>query len=187
LIFGLASLTLRMGDREPTRTAVNLRSVDLNLLDALLRDLHVTRAADRIGLSQPVVALGFTVDPTIASAILTITTWHWLFLINVPAGLIAIELSVRARSQAERASRGFDVIAALLCAGSFALIIFGLAAIAQDSGWPVIAAEWLIAIVCGYALLRREAGHSAPILAVDLFRRPAFSLSALTSVCSFAT
>jgi DNA-binding transcriptional LysR family regulator len=35
---------------------VNLRSVDLNLLvaiDALLRELHVTRAADRIGLSQP--------------------------------------------------------------------------------------------------------------------------------------
>jgi hypothetical protein len=45
-----------MDIREPIRTAVNLRSVDLNLLvalDALLLELHVTRAADRIGLSQP--------------------------------------------------------------------------------------------------------------------------------------
>lgn len=38
---------------------MNLRSVDLNLLvalNALLTDLHVTRAADRIGLSQPAMS-----------------------------------------------------------------------------------------------------------------------------------
>ncbi len=38
---------------------MNLRTVDLNLLvvlDALLTDLHVTRAAERIGLSQPAVS-----------------------------------------------------------------------------------------------------------------------------------
>lgn len=38
---------------------MNLRSVDLNLLvalDALLLELHVTRAADRIGLSQPAMS-----------------------------------------------------------------------------------------------------------------------------------
>lgn len=38
---------------------MNLRSIDLNLLvvlNALLTDLHVTRAADRIGLSQPAMS-----------------------------------------------------------------------------------------------------------------------------------
>jgi DNA-binding transcriptional LysR family regulator len=42
---------------------MNLRSVDLNLLvvlDALLTDLHVTRAADRIGLSQPAMSNALT-------------------------------------------------------------------------------------------------------------------------------
>jgi DNA-binding transcriptional LysR family regulator len=37
---------------------MHLRSFDLNLLvalDALRRELHVTRAADRIGLSQPAI------------------------------------------------------------------------------------------------------------------------------------
>ncbi|XSC47561.1 LysR substrate-binding domain-containing protein [Bradyrhizobium sp. RDT10] len=40
-------------------SAMNLRSVDLNLLvalNALLMDLHVTRAAERIGLSQPAMS-----------------------------------------------------------------------------------------------------------------------------------
>ena len=41
------------------RHPLNLRSIDLNLLvalDALLSELHVTRAADRIGLSQPAMS-----------------------------------------------------------------------------------------------------------------------------------
>lgn len=44
---------------QPFDPAMNLRSVDLNLLvalNALLTDLHVTRAADRIGLSQPAMS-----------------------------------------------------------------------------------------------------------------------------------
>lgn len=34
--------------------------------------------------------------------------------------------------------------------------------------------------------MRRQAGHPAPILAVDLLRRPLFALSAATAVCAFA-
>ena len=38
---------------------MNLRSIDLNLLvalDALLTERHVTKAADRVGLSQPAMS-----------------------------------------------------------------------------------------------------------------------------------
>ncbi|MCJ9711869.1 MFS transporter, partial [Bordetella hinzii] len=41
--------------------------------------------------------------------------------------------------------------------------------------------------VCLLLLLYRQAGHPAPILAVDLLRRPIFALSAATAVCAFAT
>jgi MFS transporter, DHA2 family, multidrug resistance protein len=43
-----------------------------------------------------------------------------------------------------------------------------------------------IAIVFGLLLMRRESGHPAPMLPVDLFRLPVFALSAITAVCSFA-
>jgi DHA2 family multidrug resistance protein-like MFS transporter len=42
-------------------------------------------------------------------------------------------------------------------------------------------------MVAGAALLRHERESSAPMLPVDLFRRPMFSLSAMTSMCSFTT
>lgn len=35
--------------------------------------------------------------------------------------------------------------------------------------------------------LSRQGGHPAPMLPVDLLRRPLFALSALTSLCAFAT
>jgi DHA2 family multidrug resistance protein-like MFS transporter len=42
------------------------------------------------------------------------------------------------------------------------------------------------ALLLGWIMIRWDAGHPAPMLPVDLFRRPMFALSAATSVCSFA-
>jgi MFS transporter, DHA2 family, multidrug resistance protein len=190
LLFTAASLACGLSWSLPTLVAARVlqglgAAAIIGVNTALIRFVYPARMLGRgVGLNALVAGLALTAGPTVASAILSITTWHWLFLINVPAGLIAIGLSLRTLPDTGRASHGFDSIAALLCAGLFALV---MAAVADRSGWPVIAAEWVTAIACGYALLRREAGRSAPILAVDLFRRPAFSLSALTSICTFAT
>ena len=46
-------------------------------------------------------------------------------------------------------------------------------------------AELIAAILLGWLLMRRHADHPAPMLPIDLFRRPMFALSAATSVCSF--
>src|SRR4029453_16948576 len=42
------------------------------------------------------------------------------------------------------------------------------------------------ALLLGWIMTRRDADHPAPMLPIDLFRRPMFALSAATSVCSFA-
>jgi DHA2 family multidrug resistance protein-like MFS transporter len=42
------------------------------------------------------------------------------------------------------------------------------------------------ALLLGFVLTRRHADHPAPMLPVDLFRRPLFALSAATAVCAFA-
>jgi DHA2 family multidrug resistance protein-like MFS transporter len=155
---------------------------------ALIRFIYPARMLGRgVGVNALVVGLAFTVGPTVASAILSVTTWHWLFLINVPAGVIAVVLSLRALPRSRSSDRSFDVVAALLSAALFTLLILGLGTVAHGGAWLLVVAQWGTAIACGYALLRRESGRAAPILAVDLFRRPAFALSAATAVCSFAT
>ena len=49
-----------------------------------------------------------------------------------------------------------------------------------------MAAELVGALLLGWLLTRRHADHPAPMLPIDLFRRPIFALSAATAVCSFA-
>jgi DHA2 family multidrug resistance protein-like MFS transporter len=133
------------------------------------------------------VGIAFTLGPTVASAILSVTTWHWLFLINVPAGLLAIGLGLRTLPATALTARRLDFVAAALCAAFFALVILGLGAIAHQQGWPTIVALWTALLVCGAGLFLREHGRPAPLLAIDLFRRRAFALSAATSICSFTT
>jgi DHA2 family multidrug resistance protein-like MFS transporter len=155
---------------------------------ALIRYIYPRRSLGRaLGLNALAVGVAFTVGPTVASAILSIATWHWLFLINVPAGLLAMGLAWRTLPATDRTDRHFDLVAAALCAAFFALLILGLGAMAHQQGWPVIVITWVVVIICGVALAVREHGRTAPLLAVDLFQRRAFSLSAVTSICSFAT
>jgi DHA2 family multidrug resistance protein-like MFS transporter len=50
----------------------------------------------------------------------------------------------------------------------------------------VVVTTLIAALVIGWLLMRRHADHPAPMLPIDLFRRPLFALSAVTAVCAFA-
>ncbi len=153
---------------------------------ALIRFVYPPQRLGRgLGLYALVVGVAFTVGPMVASAILSLASWPWLFLVNVPIGLVALGLSLRRLPATERMARPFDGVSAALCAGFFAMLLLGLGGVAHQVSWIAVVASWMAAAVCGFALLRREAGQPAPILAVDLFRQPIFSLSAATSVCAF--
>lgn len=192
-LFTLSSLACGLAWSLPSlATARALQGVGaaaiMSVNTALIRFSYPAKLLGRgVGLNALVVAVSFTVGPTVASAILSIASWHWLFLVNVPIGLLSIVMATGTLPVTNRARHRFDAVAALLCALFFALLILGLGTISHDGMTPTIAAEWIGAALCGYALLRRQASHPAPMLAVDLFRRPVFSLSAITSVCSFST
>jgi DHA2 family multidrug resistance protein-like MFS transporter len=69
---------------------------------------------------------------------------------------------------------------------TFATLIFGLGAACQNEPAAIWGSSLGAAMVFGALLIRRERGNRAPILPVDLYRIPAFSLSVATSICSFA-
>lgn len=153
---------------------------------ALIRFIYPPQQLGRgLGLYVLVVGVSFTMGPTLASLVLSVTSWPWLYLVNLPVGLVALALSLRGLPATERSPHGFDAVSAALCAALFALLLFGLAGIAHRMAWLTILAAWAAALACGHLLLRREAGRPAPILAMDLFRIPLFALSSATSICAF--
>jgi MFS transporter, DHA2 family, multidrug resistance protein len=137
------------------------------------------------GYNALVVATATTAGPTVAAGILAVGPWPWLFAVSVPIGLVAIAIGIKTLPQTPRASHRFDVIGAALASGALGLFIIGVSSAAHHAHIAIVIAELGAALALGWLGMRRHADHPAPMLPIDLFRRPLFALSAATSVCSF--
>lgn len=143
------------------------------------------RLGKGLGLNALVVALGLAGGPVIASAVLSFASWHWLFLINIPTGVLGLILTLRNIPQSRPRQTGFSMWTAALTFLAFLLFITGLQR-AESKAWPEVSAYTTTAILCFAALIRAEQGRSNRVFPTDLFRSADFSLSALTAVLAFA-
>jgi DHA2 family multidrug resistance protein-like MFS transporter len=154
---------------------------------ALVRFVFPGRLQGRgFGYNAMVVATAFTLGPTIASVILAVGPWGWLFGVNIPFGLVAILIGLKTLPRTPRATHAFDFPGALLAAGCLGLFILGIGSAAHHAPPGLVLIELAAAALLGWVLIRRQADHPAPMLPIDLFRRPLFALSTATSICSFA-
>src|SRR5712692_10773052 len=154
---------------------------------ALVRFVYPGHLQGRgFGHNAMVVATAFTLGPTIASGILAIGPWSWLVGINIPFGLVAIVIGLKTLPRTPRATHAFDFPGALLAAGCLGLLILGIGSAAHHARPGLVMIELAAAALLGWVLIRRQADHPAPMLPIDLFRRPLFALSTATSICSFA-
>jgi DHA2 family multidrug resistance protein-like MFS transporter len=154
---------------------------------ALVRHVYPSRLAGRgFGHNAMVVAVAFTIGPSIASGILALGRWPWLFAINIPFGVTALLIGIRTLPAMPRAKHAFDFRAAIMAAGCLGLFIVGIGGAAHEAPLSIVSIALAAAVLLGWRLTRRQADHAAPVLPIDLFRRPLFALSAATAVCSFA-
>jgi DHA2 family multidrug resistance protein-like MFS transporter len=154
---------------------------------ALVRFVYPPNQLGRgFGHNALVVATSFTLGPTIASGILSVGSWPWLFAINLPFGALAILIGMKTLPKTSRAAHSFDFLGALLASGCLGLLILGIDSAAHHTAAPVVVGELVAGVLLGWLLIRRQADHPAPMLPIDLFRRPVFALSAATAVCSFS-
>jgi MFS family permease len=153
---------------------------------ALVRFTYPRRQLGRgIAMTAVTVSVTSASGPTVAAAILAVGSWHWLFAINVPIGLVALVLSLRLLPRTPPSGHRFDLASAMLSAVAFALLIGGVNGIGHGQAGGFIAVELFGALAAGYILVRRQTRLPMPLLPVDLFRRPIFALSVAASVTTF--
>jgi DHA2 family multidrug resistance protein-like MFS transporter len=154
---------------------------------ALIRTVYPSRLHGRgFGNNALVVAIGFAIGPSLASIILSVASWEWLFGINVIPGIIGYFMARKALPETGRAGHKVDGVASLYNVAAFGMAILALGDAAHRVGMRTLLPEILIALVFFVLLVRRQKGHPAPLLPVDLFRLPLFSLSTVTAICTFA-
>ncbi|WXR78441.1 MFS transporter [Salmonella enterica subsp. enterica serovar Infantis] len=161
-----------------------LMSVNTALIRLIYPQRHLGRG---MGINSFIVAVSSAAVPTIAAAILSISSWKWLFLINVPLGIIALILAIRflPANIAHDTKPRFDLPSAVMNALTFGLLITALSGFAQGQSLTLIGAELLVLVVVGFFFVRRQLSLPVPLLPIDLLRIPLFSLSIGTSICSF--
>lgn len=161
-----------------------LMSVNTALIRIIYPQRHLGRG---MGINSLIVAVSSAAGPTVAAAILSVASWQWLFLINIPVGIAALYLALRFLPDNQQKSQGqrFDVASGVMNALTFGLLISLLSGFAQGVDGRLLLAELLLLLVVGTLFIRRQLRMTFPLLPVDLFRIPVFALSIGTSVCSF--
>ncbi|MBP2307201.1 MFS transporter [Azospirillum melinis] len=192
-VFTVASLACALSPNLPVLTAARvvqgiggagIMSVNLALVRHIYPSTHLGRG---VGYNAMIVAVSSAAGPSLAALILSVASWPWLFAINVPLGLAALAVAARAMPASNPAGHRFDWLSAALNAGMLGLLIVGFKGVDGSQPYWLVAAELLAALALGATLVRRELAQAAPLLPVDLLRRPVFALTVVTSVCSFAS
>ena len=146
-----------------------------------------------MGINAMVVAISAAAGPSVASGILSIASWHWLFAINVPLGITALLLGIKhLPRQEERSKRKFDFVSAIANAVTFGLLIYTLDGFAHHEEMDFLVLQLIILAIVGTFYVRRQLTQTTPLLPLDLlgsigmalFAVGLFSLSGLTAESS---
>jgi EmrB/QacA subfamily drug resistance transporter len=129
-----------------------------------------------IGLWGGITGLAVALGPVVGGAIVGGISWHWIFWLNVPIGLVLIPLSLSRLTESFGPRSHLDVVGLLLAGVGFLGLTWGLIR-ANDIGWNSI--ETIAALVLGgvlvVAFLVWERRTKTPMLSSQLFRSRGFN------------
>jgi EmrB/QacA subfamily drug resistance transporter len=141
-----------------------------------------------IGLWAALAGVGAAAGPPIGG-LLVEASWRWIFLINLPLGLIALVRSARTVPEVRDAGRGRfpDLLGSALLIVAVASLTLGLVK-GPDWSWDgrTLGAFAVSAVALVWFTVR-SARHPAPVVELRLLRPPAFALSALAALLFFAS
>jgi DHA2 family multidrug resistance protein-like MFS transporter len=161
-------------------------AASLSVLSALIRSIYPAGQLGRgLGINSIVVSASASAAPTLGGLVLLVAPWPWIFASVAPLALLSLVLGRQTLPEPPTHDEAYDVLAALLCALTFGLVVGGLeSALHGDS--PVISAAIVAAgVMIAVVFIRRELNSKMPILPVDLLGLPVVALSAGGGLIAF--
>ena len=136
-----------------------------------------------IGIWSAIGALGLALGPVIGGIISQHVHWGWIFLINVPIGVITFAIAVPFIAESQGAARTRRLDLPGLVTSSLALFTLTYALIeGHDRGWtsPLIMTAFAVAALAAAAFLLAESRAQEPMVPLPVFRSRAFSGGTVT-------
>lgn len=162
----------------------------LPLAQIIIGDLVPPRQRGRRqGLIGAVFAISSVAGPVIGGIITDALSWHWIFYINLPVGLIAIAMIGTAlRNRPHQATRRqIDYAGAVLLAGATTALLLVLSLGGATLPWtsPEIIGFGIATVVLAVLFVRREMAAPEPILPMTLFGNRLFVVACSVLALTF--
>ncbi len=155
--------------------AALIMPLSLSLISAAFPPEERGRA---VGIWGAVSVSSIALGPIVGGAIIEYTTWHWIFLINVPIGIVAflVTQAVVTESRDESGTVATDIPGTVLITGAIGSLTYALIQ-AGEKGWGnnIILAAFAAAAVLGVAFVWVEARAEKPMVPLRFFKSSTFT------------
>jgi EmrB/QacA subfamily drug resistance transporter len=146
---------------------------------------HIARV---MGTMVIPVLLGPILGPTLAGLILQHGSWRWIFLLNLPIGVLAVVLAVwiLPKDAGSARRRSFDGVGFLLLSPGLALLLYsleGLSAGATERMRHLLELAAALGLLAGFGVHAARRGSRA-LIDLRLFKNGPFRASAMTQFLS---
>jgi EmrB/QacA subfamily drug resistance transporter len=134
------------------------------------------------GLFGAVFGISSVMGPLLGAYITEFISWHWIFYVNIPLGLVSLFLILKFYHESkEHREQRIDWIGALTLVGAVVCLMFALELGGKEYAWSSLE---IISLFAGFFLLfllflYAETRASDPIISFWMFRRRLFATSQL--------
>jgi len=155
---------------------------------AVIGDLFTPRERGKYqGLFGAVFGVSAILGPLLGGWLTENLSWHWIFLVNLPIGIVALTIIYRflPTVHGERPTRNLDYLGAAVFTVAVSLLLIGLTN-KQTMEWtdPWVGGAILVSLVVGLAFLFVEARAAEPIVPLELFHNRGYAVTILVTFLS---
>ena len=162
---------------------------------AIATPLTLTLLADAFPPAQRGVALGVwsgisgiavALGPLVGGAVVQLSSWHWIFWINVPIGAVLVALAAARLTESYGPERGLDVRGLVLASSGLFGLVYGLVR-SQSLGWtsPEVVISLAVGAVLVLAFVRYELRTTDPMLPMQFFANRGFAVTNAVSLAMY--
>lgn len=140
-----------------------------------------------LGITGTIVSLGSITGPTLGGLIISVLSWHWIFLVNLPVGILAVFMAFRyIPALKPRGGQHFDFAGAGALFVSLLSFLLALT-LGQGVGFTslLILALFALTLAGAVAFITIERRVEQPMIDLRMFKNALFSVNLVTGLITF--
>ncbi|WP_370155259.1 MFS transporter [Streptacidiphilus sp. EB129] len=146
------------------------------------------RMRTALGMQAAGQAIGLALGPTVGGALVATLGWRWVFLVNVPVGIVALVAGhyLLPRTRQRSGDARLDPLGVLLLAGASTAALLGMS-VSSGLGLPAWTAALLFtaALGTGWVFARRQSRCAHPLVDLRLLRTGGTAAGLAAGLCGY--